>query len=128
MIIVDNGKQCRHRGEVVVWRSALQQLNDGAAHAPYVRSRAGTRELDDFRGHPVRGAHDLSLLVLLTTRQRARGDAKVGKLDGAVLSGENVCALDVAVDDTLVVEVVEALEDLCHVDADEVLGELSVGL
>lgn len=30
--------------------------------------------------------------------------------------------------DTLVVEVLKTLEDLCHVDTDEVLGELAIGL
>ena len=57
-----------------------------------------------------------------------RGDAKVGKLDGAVLGGEDVRALDVAVDDALVVEVYEAVEDLRDVDRDEVLGELAEAL
>jgi hypothetical protein len=31
-------------------------------------------------------------------------------------------------DNTLIVKVLEALQDLGHVDADEVLGELAVGL
>lgn len=66
--------------------------------------------------------------IILTTSQGARGDAKIRQFDGAILGGEDVCAFDVAMDDTLVVEVIQAVEDLGHVYPDQVLGELAVGL
>ncbi len=40
------------------------------------------------------------------------GHSKVGKLDQPILRGEDVGALDVAMDNTLAVKVVEALKDL----------------
>lgn len=41
MVIVDDGEQSRHGRQVVIGRLALQQLDDGAADAPYVRGGAG---------------------------------------------------------------------------------------
>lgn len=53
-------------------------------------------------------------------RERGRGGRT---LDAALLGGEDVAALDVAVDDALVVQVQQALEDLERVQADERLGD-----
>ena len=55
----------------------------------------------------------------------ACGHAKVGDLDGAVRTDKQVGALDVAVDDTLVVEVLEAKEHLLEVSAHQQLGEIA---
>lgn len=125
VVVIDNGEQGRHGSEVVIWRPTLEKLDDSAPHAPDIRGGAGAGQLDDLGGHPVWSADDLRLLVL-ATGERAGRDAKVGKLDSAVLGGEDVGALDVAVDDTLVVEVLEALKDLGHVDADQVFRELAI--
>ena len=125
MVVIDDRKQRGHGSQIMVRRLALQQLNNGAANAPDVRGRGGARELDDLGGHPVRGADDLGLLV--GPGEGARADAKVGQLDGAILGGQDVGAFDVAVDDALVVQVLQALQDLGHVDADQVLGKLAVG-
>lgn len=127
MVIVDNGKQCRHCRQVTVRRLALLQLDDRATDTPDIRSRAGAGQLDNLRCHPVRGANNLSFLILASS-ERARGDTKVGQLDSAVLCGEDVGALDVTMDDTLVVQILEALKNLRHVDAHQVLGKLAVRL
>ena len=64
---------------------------------------------DDFRGHPVgRSHHGVSLLVALDVR----AEAKVRDLDPAVDPQEDVVRLDVSVEDALVVEVVDAFQDL----------------
>jgi len=126
MVVVDNGKQRLHRREVVIWRPPLQQLDHGTPYTPDIGGRCRTGELYDLRGHPVRRADHLRLLV--RTGQSACGHTKVGKLDGSILGGQNVGALDVSVDDTLVVQVVQALKDLSHVNADQVLRKLSIGL
>ena len=63
----------------------------------------------DFRSHPVRRAdHSVSLLVALDVC----AEAKVGDLDAAVDAEEDVVRLDVSVEDALVVEVVDAFQDL----------------
>ena len=56
---------------------------------------------------------------------RPRGHTEICQLDCAILVREDVGALDVAMDDTLVVEVEETLEDLRDEHGDEVLGELA---
>lgn len=65
-------------------------------------------------------------LLILATSQRASRDPKVGKLYRSVLGGEDIGALDVTVDDTLVVEVVKALENLGNVNTDQILRKLAV--
>lgn len=126
MVVVDNREKGRHRSQIVVWRFSLEKLDHRAAHAPYIRGRGRSGELYDLGGHPVRGANNLGLLV--GTGEGAGGDAEVCQLDGAILRGQDVGALDVSVYDTLIVEVLQTLEDLRHVNADEVLRELAVCL
>ncbi len=109
----------------MIWRLALEKLDNGTSNTPDIRGGAGTGQLDDLRGHPVRSANDLRLLVLSTSKRAGR-DAEVGKLDCPVFGGENVGALDVAMDDTLIVKVLKALENLGGVDADEVFWELAI--
>lgn len=126
VVVIDDGEQGRHGSQIVIGRPPLQQLNNRAADAPDIRGRSGPRELNYLGGHPVRRTHNLSLLV--GSSKRAGGDAKVGQLDSAIFRRQDVRALDIPVDDTLVVEILKALENLCHVDADEVLRELAVCL
>jgi hypothetical protein len=126
VVVIDNGKQGRHGREVVVWRSPLKKFDHGTADTPDVRCRACARQLDDLGGHPVGGADDLGFLIW--ARQGAGRDTKVCELDGTILGRQDVGALDVPVYYTLVVEVLEALQDLCHVNPYQVLGELAVGL
>ena len=56
---------------------------------------------------------------------RITGDAKVSQLDTTILVREDVGALDVAVYDTLVMEVHEPFEDLRDVHPDKRLRELA---
>ena len=64
---------------------------------------------DDLWRHPVgRADHRVSLLVALDVR----AEAEVGDLDAAVDAQEDVVRLDVSVEDALVVEVVDALQNL----------------
>jgi len=124
VIIVDDCEQSWHRLQVVIRRFTLQELNDCAAQTPNIRRRRGTREFNNLGRHPVGRANDLCLLVW--TCQRAGGDSKVCQLDLSIFGGQDIGAFDVAMDHTLVVEVVQSLQYLCHVNTDEVLRELAV--
>lgn len=125
VVVVDDGEQRRHRGEVVVGWLSLQKLDHGASDAPDIRGRGGTRELDDLRGHPVGRPDHLSLLIW--PGKGACRDTEVGQLDGAILGRQDVGAFDISVNDALVVQVLQALQNLGHVDPDQVLGKLAVG-
>ena len=59
------------------------------------------------------------------TRSSTTCNAEVSELDAAILVGQNIRALDVSVDDTLVVEIDESLENLRNVHSDEGLRELA---
>lgn len=109
----------------MIWWLALEKLDNGTSNTPDIRGGAGAGQLYDLGGHPVRSANDLRLLVLSTSKRAGR-DAKVGKLDRPVFGGENVGALDVAMDDTLVVKVLKALENLGGVDADKVFWKFAI--
>jgi hypothetical protein len=121
VLIVDNAEQGLHGLQLVIGRLAFNQLNDGAAQTPDVRRRGGTRQLDDLWRHPVGGADDAGLV-------QARlfgGDAKVGQLDESFLCCEDVGTLDVSMNNTLLVEVEQAVQDLGHVQGNEVFGKLA---
>lgn len=104
MIIVDDCEQSWHRLQVVIRRFALQELNDCAAQTPDIRRGCGAREFDNLGRHPVGRANDLRLLVW--TCQRTSRDSKVCQLDLSIFGGQDVGAFDIAMNDTLVVEVV----------------------
>ena len=70
---------------------------------------------------PVRTPNDSSIHYT----SRPRSHTEIRQLDRTILVGEDVGALDVAVDDTLVVEVQQTLEDLRDEYGNEVLGEFS---
>lgn len=125
MVVIDDGEERRHRGEIVIWRFPLQELDNSAADTPDIRSRGGTGQLNDLRGHPVRRANHLGLLV--RPSEGTGRDTKVGELDGSIFRRQDVGALDVSVDDTLIVQILQTLQDLGHVHADQVLWELAVG-
>jgi hypothetical protein len=55
-------------------------------------------------------------------------DAKVGEFDSAIFGRQDVGALDITVDDTLVMEVYKTIENLRYVDGDQVFWELSESL
>jgi hypothetical protein len=105
----------------VVWGLAFDQLDDSAAQTPYVRGRGCPRELNDLWSHPVRSAHDTRLVEtgLLGS------DTEIGQLDQSLFRCKNIGALDVSMYDTLLVEVEQTVEDLGHVQSDEVFGELA---
>jgi hypothetical protein len=121
MLVVDDSEEGLHGLQLVVWRLAFYELDDGTAQTPDVGRCRGARKLDDLWGHPVWGADDAGLVQAGLLRRHT----KVSQLDEALLGGEDVGALDVTVYDTLLVEVEEAVKDLRHVQGHEVFGELS---
>jgi hypothetical protein len=121
VFVVHDPEQRLHGLQLMVGRLPLDQLDDGAADAPDVRGRGGARELNDLRCHPVRCSYDARLVQA----RLLRGHAEVCQLDIALFRGEDVGALDVPVYDTLLVEVLEAAQDLGHVEGDEVFRELA---
>lgn len=70
-------------------------------------------QLDRVRGlllrTPVRASNDCEVVD-----PSGCGDAEVCELDAAVLVGEDVGALDVAVDDSLLVKILQSFQDLCR--------------
>ena len=118
--------------ELVVRWLLCQKFNDGAAQAPNVTgSRHLLLFLYDLRGHPVGRSRERHIIDgYLTIRslrgvQLWRGHAKVCKLDLALLGGQDVSALDVSVDDALLMQKYEALKDLVYVQGDKGLGYLA---
>lgn len=86
----------------------MEKLDDGATDTPDIRGRARSRQLNDLRGHPVGGADNLRLLVLPTSESTG-GNSKICEFYCSIFGGENVGALDVSVDNTLVVEILKSL-------------------
>jgi len=126
MIIVNNCKESGHGCQVVVWGLSFQKFYDRTTQTPNVRGRCCSRELNNLRGHPVRSSHHLCFLI--SPSQRTCGDSKVCKFDLPILCGEDVGSLYVSVDNTLIVEVLKPVENLAHVDANEILREFAICL
>lgn len=72
---------------------------------------------------PVWTSHNR--VIIRGTSSCLTGDTKICELDTSVLVCEDVRALDVTMDHTLVVQVDEAFEDLRDIHSDEVFWELS---
>lgn len=123
MIIIHNSKQGWHGCKLVVRWLSFEQLNDRTTKTPNIRSRRGSGKLNDLWSHPVGGSNNLCLFV--ATSQGACRNTKVCQFNLTVLGRQNVGALDIPMDDTLIVEVKETLENLCHVYTDEVFWELA---
>ena len=85
---------------------------------------------NDFGCHEVRRANGALLLLCAVSRRRVRldlgRDAKVGQLRNAVLVDENVGALDIAMNHTLFVQVLESVEHHRNVRARKRLGKATV--
>jgi len=121
MLVVYDSEERLHGLQLMIWRLPLDQFDDGASYAPDIRRRGSTRELNDLRRHPIRCSNNARLV-----QTRLLGShTEVCQLDIALLGGEDVGALDVSVDDTLLVEVLETAQDLGHVEGDEVFRELA---
>ena len=71
------------------------------------------------------GTPDNSVITCCASGCRIARDTKVGKFDGAIFGCQDICALNVAVNDALIMQVHETLEDLRDIDSDEILWELS---
>jgi hypothetical protein len=121
MLVVYNPEKRLHWLQLVIWRLPFDKLNDCTPNTPDVRRSSGPRELNDFWCHPIWCTNNTRLVQA----GLLRGDTKVGQLDQALFRCENVCTLDIPMYDTLLVEVEEAMEDLGHVESDEVFRKLA---
>lgn len=121
MLVVDDPKQRLHGLQFVIRRLPLNQLDDRTPDAPDIRGCRRARELNDLRRHPIRRSYHTRLIQprLLCSH------TEVGQLYQPLLGCQDVGALDVAVDDTLLVQVQQAVEDLGHVEGDEVFRKLA---
>lgn len=91
---------------IQVRRLRFNHFNGHDAQAPHVDFAAVFLLLDDFGGHPVgRADHGGAFGFLLG---ELGAEAEVGYFDGAGRGEQDVVGFDVAVDDVLLVEVVEA--------------------
>ena len=89
---------------------------------PDVRLRGDAGHLDDLRGHPVRRPE---AVVGVLAGELRNGNAKVSDFHRAIFSNKNVCCFDVAMDNTLAVKIVKAIENLIDVLCNERLGKTS---
>lgn len=71
---------------------------------------------------PVWTPHDR--VVAYGTRGGATCNTKIRQLHTTILVREDICALDIAMDDTLVVQIHEPFQDLRDVYTDQCFGEL----
>lgn len=110
----------------MIRRPPLKQLNDRTPHTPDIRCGSRTRKLYDLGGHPVRSADHLRLLI--RPSEGAGRDTEVRELDGSIFGRQDIRAFYIPVYYTLVVEVLETLEDLCHIDADEIFWKFAISL
>lgn len=124
MIIINNRKQRRHRRQLMIRRLPLQKLNNRTPKTPNITCRRRPRQLNNLRRHPIRRPHNLRLLIPGGSKGTRRYP-KIRKFDLPVLCSEDVGPFDVPVDHSLVVQVEETLQDLRHVDADEVFGKFA---
>ena len=76
------------------------------------------------RRTPVRAPDDC-VVARCTSGCRGTRDTKVGKLYGAIFGRQDISALNVAVNDALIVQVHETLENLRDIDSYEILRKLS---
>mmetsp|Transcript_34549 Transcript_34549/g.97443 ORF Transcript_34549/g.97443 Transcript_34549/m.97443 type:complete len:274 (-) Transcript_34549:850-1671(-) len=92
---------------LVVGRVAIDDLQDGNGKGPDIDGFPVGLELDHLRGDPEGGTEDVDD----PAARRGLGEAKVDELDLAVLGEHDVLALQVAVGDVDVVEVLQGAED-----------------
>ena len=95
------------RRVAVIWHLAREHLVHDDAEGVYVAARVGLLAARLLRRDVVHGADGLVALLLLSGLER--GYAEVGDLDGAVLEYHYVLRLYVAVDDALLVRVLQGL-------------------
>lgn len=128
----------------MIRRFTREQLDHERSERPDIRGCRSTRLVDHLGCHPVRRAN----YRRVRWTSDSRGDAEIGNwlrstasaplatqrcqegvvqrtFDAALLCGENVASLDVAVDHPLVVKVQQTLKDLKSVQARERLWEPS---
>ena len=78
-----------------------------AAHTPYVGLAAMPRLLHHFWGHPVRGTFQRPIAFSIGEHVESLGSPKVGEFADSCVVDKDVCALDVAVHDSVRVQVVK---------------------
>jgi hypothetical protein len=118
-----------------LWEGVLarEHLDNKTAKTPNIRLACVRSLLDNLGGHPEHGAlqrwtvifrqsytyqhisdETIRKVMLARTVFDLFRDAKVGKLDTTLVIDEDVCTLDVTVDDRLPMEVLQAAQDLSN--------------
>eukprot|EP00906_Rhabdomonas_costata_P003377 RCo005163 len=113
LLPVCNRKHCSDRrgAQVQKGRPARAHFHNGCAQAPDVRRSAVTSLLDDLRSHPVSGAAEGVLVGVGEVEKLLRG-AKVCELEDPLVRDQDVCPLQIPVDNLLLVQVPQPLHDL----------------
>ena len=118
------GTQTRHGvGNIAIRRPASQELDDGTPEGPNVRFSRGTFELDDFGSHPVGCTSDVFHFALHGAQ--VERNAKVGELHVAVLRGQDIRGLEIAVHDVALVQVMQPFQNFDDVSGDETFVEFA---
>ena len=87
---------------------------------PNVGCCGSTGKLNNLGRHPVRRPHHRR--VAQSGRRSCR-NTEICQFHQAVLCGQDVCALDIAVNHSLVVEIEQAVQNLCQVNPHQVFRE-----
>lgn len=101
-------------------RESCIALERHGASSPNVGCRGSSCKLDNLRRHPVWCPHHRR--VAQSGRRSCR-NTEICQLHQAILRGQDVCALDIAVYHSLVVEIEQAMQNLCQVNPHQVFRE-----
>jgi hypothetical protein len=88
--------------------------------SPDIRGRRSAGKLDYLRGHPIRRSNHRGVAQPACPRS----NTEIRQFHQPILRGQNICAFDVAMYHTLVVQVQQAMENLGQVYADQVFWKL----
>lgn len=121
MVVIHYAEQSVHGLQFMVGRLSVQELYYCTSKTPNIGRCSSTRQLNHFRSHPVRRTDNARLMECC----RSRSDSEVCKLHKALLCCENIGPLDVAMYNTLLMEIKQSMEYLGHVDAHEILRKLA---
>mmetsp|Transcript_15857 Transcript_15857/g.50446 ORF Transcript_15857/g.50446 Transcript_15857/m.50446 type:complete len:306 (-) Transcript_15857:86-1003(-) len=121
-VLVGDKQKHLHRVDVGMRRLAHSHLDCGDAQRPDVGSAVVVLLLDHFGRHPKRGAHKRAALGHCG-RDLPR-HPKVCQLDGSVLPQQHVCRLDVAMDLTLRVQIVQTAQHVIDDRLDVLLAHV----
>jgi hypothetical protein len=111
--------------ELIEWGTAGDHLDDGGTKRPNVGLWTGSLLPNGLRGHEVGSPFERRKPTNFEAALYLLGGAEIAEFDNSRSVDENIPTLDIAVNDSVLVEVVQAEQDLLGVDARHPLGQRS---